>query len=105
MRDTHLTVESLENLYTLDPQDADIMENSNSVQREQMKKYINAVMETALTERQRQIVELYFELKDPTFEKVAAAEGISRQVAGKIFKAAMKKLEVHKKIFLKTHPK
>jgi len=105
MRDIHLTQESLESLYTLDHHDIDVMENNNSNQREQMKKYLDAVMETVLTERQREIVEAYFKLKDPTFEKIAVELGIRRQVVTRTFKAAMKKLEVHKIIFLKTHPK
>jgi DNA-directed RNA polymerase sigma subunit (sigma70/sigma32) len=77
------------------------MENNNSEQLDRMKKYLNAVMDTVLTERQREVVNLFFALDKPTFEKIAEETGTTRQVAHKTFKEAMKKLEIHKKIFLK----
>jgi len=99
-RSLRVTRESLDALYTLDPQDAEIMENCNDEQRERMKKYINAVMEIMLTARQRQVVWMYY-AEGMTVTEIAAALGISPRGARRVLGAGMRKIEKQKKIFLK----
>lgn len=100
-RSLRVTRESLDALYTLDPQDAEIMENCNDEQRERMKKYINAVMEIMLTARQRQVVWMYY-AEGMTVTEIAAALGISPRGVRRVLGAGMRKIEKHKKIFFKT---
>jgi len=94
------TSESLDVFYTLDPQDAEMMENCNNAQRERMRKYINAVMEIMLTARQRQVVWMYY-AEGKTMTEIAAALGISPRGARGVLGAGMRKIEKQKKIFLK----
>jgi len=90
---------SLENLYTLDPHDID--DNTNDAERKRMRKYLDAVMEIALTKRQRQIVMMYHGEGKKTPE-IAAELGISPRVVQRILRVSMKKLHQYKKIFLKA---
>ncbi len=100
-RSIHATSESLNRMYTLDPQDAEQMENCNDEQLERMKKYVNAVMDEMLTERQRQVVWMRYAEEKKTTE-IAAALGISPRGVRGALAAGMKKISKHKKIFLKT---
>lgn len=101
MKSLLVTKESLENFYTLDPQD-DFETNDEQIAR--MKKYLNAVMETALTERQRQIVTMYHGEGKKTPE-IAEILNISPRTVQTILVRAMDKLEHYKKIFLKSETK
>lgn len=94
---------SLDNFYTLDPHDAEIMENSNDEQREAMKRYIDGVMQEFLTERQRQVFKMYYG-DGLNSNEIAVKLGIKAQVVRRIASAAMAKVQRHKKIFLKAHP-
>lgn len=89
---------SLENLYTLDPQDEPA---TNDEERARMKKYLNAVMETVLTDRQRRVLKIYYSLDKPSFEKVGKILKLNKSTVREIYNAAIKKLEVHKNIFSK----
>lgn len=100
-RNTLSISESLDNLYTLDPQDAEAYENCNTEQRERMKRYISAVMEVILTARQRQVVWMHY-AEGKSVTEIAAALGISPRGVRRILGAGMRKIEKHKKIFIKT---
>lgn len=99
-RNTRLTQLSLENLYTLDPHDAEVMENDNSEQREQMKKYIDGVLDEFLTERQRQVFKMFHGEMLSTKE-IAKILHISPKTVRNILRVSMYKIQQHKKIFLK----
>lgn len=101
MGNSHLTRISLDRLYTLDSQDAEVMENDNSEQRERMKKYINAVMETLLSDNQRMIIKMHYGGL-PTSE-IAIICCISQRAVQKNIKAAMKILIQQKNIFQKAN--
>lgn len=101
MKGSRRTRENLDLLYTLDPQDTEVMENCNTEQRERMKRYIKAVMETALTERQRQIVRMYHGEGLSTPE-IARIIGVSPRAVQLSLEGAMIKIGQHKKIFLKS---
>lgn len=98
---THLTQISLNNLYTLDSHDADIMENDNTEQRQNMKKLIAAVMDNSLTDRQRQIVKMYF-FERKNMPQIAIILGIKAPTVSITLKRAMEKFEKNKKIFEKV---
>jgi RNA polymerase sigma factor (sigma-70 family) len=88
-------------MYTLDPQDSEQMENCNDEQLERMQKYVDAVMDVMLTERQRQVVWMRHGEGKKTTE-IAAALGISPRGVRGALAAGMRKISKHKKIFLKT---
>jgi len=88
-------------MYTLDPQDAEQMENCNDAELARMKKYIDAVMDVMLTERQKQVVWMYHAEGRKTSE-IASALGISPRGVRGTLAAGMRKISKHKKIFLKT---
>ena len=69
-----------------------------------MMKYINAVMQEFLTERQRRVFILYYGKKMNSAE-IAKKIGISPQAVGRIASRTMKVMQKHKKIFLETKPK
>ena len=101
-RNTRSTsISSLSNLYTLDPQDVEGMENCNDKQLERMKKYIDAVMDVMLTARQKQVVWMYHAEGKSTTE-ISAALGITPRRARAILDSGMRKLQKHKKIFFKA---
>ena len=88
-------------MYTLDPQDADAMESCNDEQLERMKKYVDAVMDVMLTERQRQIVWMHHGEGRGTAD-IAEELGISIRRVQAALCAGMKKLNKQKKIFIKS---
>ena len=90
-------------MYTLDPQDVEEMESDNNLQRLRMKKYLRAVVDEALTERQRQVIKMYYGDGKKTPE-IALQLGISPRVAQHVLGAVNKKLEHYKKIFFKSDP-
>lgn len=69
-----------------------------------MKKYIDGVLEEFFTERQRQIIRLYFG-KKLSSEEISKKIGISPQAVRKIISRASVQIKKHKKIFLKSQPK
>lgn len=66
-----------------------------------MKKYIDGVLNEFLTDRQREIVLLYHGQGKKTPE-IAEKIGISPRSVQVALDTAMKKIESHKKIFLKA---
>ena len=100
VKGTHLISESLENLYTLDQQDES---NTNDEERERMRKYIDGVLSEFLTERQRRVFKMYYG-EGLNSSEIASRLGISPQAARGLAASARRKVQRHKKIFLKTQP-
>lgn len=99
MKRSHVTKDRrLDGLYTLGP-GMDRPE-TNVEERQRMKQLLRLGMETSLTSRQREIMQLYF-FEDMKPVKIASDLGISRQAVHKTIRQAIKKLEVTKK-FLKV---
>jgi RNA polymerase sigma factor (sigma-70 family) len=96
VKHTHATNESLDLLYTLDPHD-DF--NTNDEERERMKKYMTGVINEFLTDRQRQIVKMYYG-EAMNSNEIAKKLGIGAKSVHKILAVSMKKIQQHKKIFL-----
>ncbi len=88
-------------MYTLDPQDADAMENCNDAELARMKKYVDAVIDVMLTERQRQVVWMRHGEGRGTAE-IAEELGISMRRVQAALSSGMKKLNKQKKIFIKS---
>lgn len=66
-----------------------------------MKKYIDAVMDVMLTARQKQVVWMHH-AEGKSMTEIAATLKISQRRVKVILDAGMKKLDNHKKIFLKS---
>jgi RNA polymerase sigma factor (sigma-70 family) len=99
VRHSRATSESLDLLYTLDPHDID--ESTNDADRERMKKYIEGVLDEFLSDRQRQIVKMYYGQKLSSY-KIATNLKISPKTVQRILVDAWKKIQQHKNIFLKS---
>lgn len=95
---SHLIRDNLENLYTLGPGMDKPETNVEKIRR--MKKLLSVAMEFSLTDRQKEIVEMYY-IEDKGAAQIAVELGISRQAVHKTISQARRKLEKIK-IFLKV---
>lgn len=100
MKNIHSIIENQENLYTLGPFENKPGDNTEKI--EKMKKLIKVIMDQELTERQRQIVELYY-LEGKKMPEIADILGTSKQNIEKCLKAAIKKIKKIKNIFEKVN--
>lgn len=97
MRHSHLIRDNLAGLYTPGPGMDKPATNVDKVRR--MKELLNIAMEFSLTDRQKQIVELYY-IENKSAAQIAVDLGISRQAVHKTVSQARDKLKKIK-IFLK----
>lgn len=94
---SHLIRDKLEGLYTLGPGMEKPATNAEKIKR--MKQLLKVAMQFSLTDRQREVVQMYY-FEGMKVVDIAAELGISKRVAYKILQVSRKKLEKIK-IFLK----
>ena len=97
MKHSRLIRDSLEGLYTLGPDMDKPATNAEKVKR--MKQLLKVAMQFSLTDRQREVVQMYY-FEGMKVVDIAAELGIGRRVTYKILQVSRKKLEKIK-IFLK----
>ncbi len=97
VRHSHLTRDNLEGLYTLGPGMEKPATNAEKIKK--MKQFLKVAMQFSLTNRQRQVVRLYY-LEEKKAVEVAEELHISRQAVYRILKDSRIKLKKIK-IFLK----
>ncbi len=96
MKRSHLIRDSLEGLYTLGPGMDKPATNAEKIKR--MKRMLKVAMEFSLTDRQREVVRLYY-LEEKKAVEVAQELHISRRAVYKTLQVARKKLEKIKIFF------
>lgn len=93
---SHLIRDNLEGLYTLGPGMEKPATNAEKIMR--MKQLLKVAMQFSLTDRQKEIVQLYY-LEDKGAIEIARELGISRQAVHKTVSQSRKKLEKIKIFF------
>lgn len=93
---SHLIRDNLDSLYTLGPGMEKPATNEEKIKR--MKQLLKVAMQFSLTDRQREVVRLYY-LEDKKVVEVAQELGVSRQAVYRILKDSRTKLKKIKKIF------
>ncbi len=93
---SHLIRNNLEGLYFLDPYMDRPATNSKQIMR--MKKLLRIAMEVALTDRQREVVRLYY-LDEKKAIEIAGELGISKQAVHRLLRDSIIKLKRIKNIF------
>ncbi|MHB8061272.1 MAG: sigma-70 family RNA polymerase sigma factor [Ruminiclostridium sp.] len=96
MKHSRLIRDSLEDLYTLGPGMEKPATNTESIRR--MKQLLKVAMQFSLTDRQREVVQMYY-LKDISAAEIAKELSISRQAVHKLLRLSRKKLQKIKNIF------
>ena len=96
VRYTPLIRNNLDGLYTLDPYMTDASTNDEKIQR--MKVMLKTAMEISLTDRQREVVQLFY-FDNKKVNEIAIELKISRQSVHKLLSKSKKKLEKLKNIF------
>ena len=93
VKSTHLI---RDDLYTLDSYMTESSANSEKIQM--MKKMMSMAMEMSLTDRQREVVQLYY-LDGKKVPEITEILQISRQSVHRLLRVSKKKLEKIKNIF------
>lgn len=93
---SHLIRDNLEGLYTFGPGMEKPATNAEKIKR--MKQLLKVAMQFSLTDRQREVVRLYY-LEDKKAVEVAEELHISRQAVYKLLRLSRKKLKKIKNIF------
>ena len=96
MKRSHLIRDNLEGLYTLGPGMEKPTTNAEKIKR--MKQLLKVAMQFSLTDRQREVVGLYY-IEDKKAVEVAEELHISRQAVYKLLGLSRKKLKKIKNIF------
>ena len=96
MKRSHLIRDNLEGLYTIGPDMEQPATNAEKIKR--MKQLLKVAMQFSLTDRQREVVHLYY-LEDKKAVEVAEELHISRQAVYKLLRLSRKKLKKIKNIF------
>lgn len=96
MKRSHLIRDNLEGLYTLGPGMDKPATNAESIQK--MKRMLKVAMEFSLTDRQREVVQMYYFERMKVVE-VAEELYISRQAVYRILRDSRLKLKRIKNIF------
>lgn len=94
MRSTLRTSENLENLYTLSPYTTKPATNAGQLQ--DMKRFLNAVVDIALTKKQREVADLYFG-GGKKADEIAVELGMTRRNVYLHLQGVKRKLEKTKK--------
>ncbi len=93
---SHLIKDSLDGLYTLGPDMEKPATNADKIKK--MKQLLKVAMQFSLTNRQREVVRLYY-LEEKKAVEVAEELHISRQAVYKLLRLSRKKLQKIKNIF------
>lgn len=90
MRSIHAILENTENLYTLNPYTT--KSSTNYKDREKMKKFLTVAVEVVLTDKQRQVVEMYY-IDNKNIPEIAEILGKNKSTVQRTLNTAVEKLK------------
>ena len=99
VRNTRSISENQESLYIVDPFDDSPATNSGRIS--QMKKLLHSTINISLTNRQKQVFEMYY-IDGKKMPEIADILGVNKSSVYRALKGSIKKIEKNKKIFEKV---
>ncbi|NSW92831.1 MAG: sigma-70 family RNA polymerase sigma factor [Firmicutes bacterium] len=97
MRNIPVTEEKLEDIYLTSETYLRRISFTNSNQIQEMKQAIREVIQTELTDRQRELVQMYF-MDGMSMREIAKQKGITKQSVSTTIQRAVKRIKKSKKI-------